>query len=418
MMSSSLINRSEDLSGLKSAGYRLEIRGAYLIVRGIPYISHEGAIKTADIVSNLDFVVIGNEEVTAQPDNHTVWWTGDTPYYANGESMENYLSCGIWEDGHDIGENITVSMQWSRKIKEGGQTRGYKDYKEKIETYIDEVAGQADSIKLGVLESARGGWDPTETSHSRFEYLDTNAYRNGLKGIESRIEDEILAVVGVGGTGSYLVDILAKTNVKEVRLFDDDVIKVHNAFRVAGAARVEELGGQKKKVDWHVDRYGAVRKKGLHVHKVKLDETNFDEICDCTTVFIAVDDLATRRNIQSACTKMKILHVSVGIGLEIEGPSSSQIGGMVKVETNFEACENTAEINKYPHDLDVNLNVYRSNIQTAELNMLGAALAIAEWKAKRGIYRSDRDENNNTTIYSVTTGEIVVGRKGKAITEM
>ena len=79
MMSSSLINRSEDLSGLKSAGYRLEIRGAYLIVRGIPYISHEGAIKTADIVSNLDLVVIGNEEVTAQPDNHTVWWTGDTP---------------------------------------------------------------------------------------------------------------------------------------------------------------------------------------------------------------------------------------------------------------------------------------------------------------------------------------------------
>ena len=76
-------------------------------------------------------------------------------YYANGESMENYLSCGIWEDGHDIGENITVSMQWSRKIKEGGQTRGYKDYKEKIETYIDEVAGQADSIKPGVLESAR-----------------------------------------------------------------------------------------------------------------------------------------------------------------------------------------------------------------------------------------------------------------------
>ena len=77
-----------------------------MIVRGIPYISHEGAIKTADIVSNLDLVVIGNEEVTAQPDNHTVWWTGGIPYCASGESMENYLNMGrrprYWRKYHSL----------------------------------------------------------------------------------------------------------------------------------------------------------------------------------------------------------------------------------------------------------------------------------------------------------------------------
>ena len=50
-------------------------------------------------------------------------------------------------------------------------------------------------------------------------------------------------------------------------------------------------------------------------------------------------------------------------------------------------------------------NVCDSNIQTAELNMLGAALAITEWKAVRGIYRSDRDKWKDSTIYSVSTGE-------------
>ena len=110
---------------------------------------------------------------------------------------------------------------------------------------------------------------------------------------------------------------------------------------------------------------------------------------------------------------MGILHLSVGLGLEVEGPNDDQIGGMVKVETNFDAGEPRKEVCENPGDTakDVD-NVYDSNIQTAELNMLGAALAIAEWKAKRGIYRSERDEGNDATIYSVTTGEINVHRKG------
>ena len=58
--------------------------------------------------------------------------------------------------------------------------------------------------------------------------------------------------------------------------------------------------------------------------------------------------------------------------------------------------------------------MYGSNIQTAELNMLGAALAIVEWKAIRGIYRNERDEGIDTTIYSVTTGEINMDRKGSS----
>ena len=217
----------------------------------------------------------------------------------------------------------------------------------------------------------------------------------------------------MGGTGSYLVDVIAKTNVKELHLFDDDVMKIHNAFRVAGAARVGELGGQKHKIDWHAERYGEVRLEGLHLHHKKIDEDNLDDLRDCTTIFIAVDDLAVRRKIQSACTAMRIFHVSVGIGLEVEGANDDQIGGMVKVETNFEAgaCRKTVDENHGDGREEID-DVYGSNIQTAELNMLGAALAIAEWKAKKGIYRNERDEGADTTIYSVTTGEINIGRKG------
>ena len=405
-MSNSLISRSADLSALAAAGYCLEIRGAYLIVKGIPYVSGDGRIQSADIVTNLD-ICSAPDEVTTQPKDHTVWWTGEMPFTANGESMEAYLSCGKWEQGRDIGEGITVYMQWSRKVKEGGQKRRYRDYQEKIESYVEEVAGQAESKRPGVLEAAKKGGDPAVISSTRFVYIDTNAYRNGTKGIETRIDNEVVAVIGVGGTGSYLVDVLAKTNVKELHLFDDDVMENHNAFRVAGAARVGELGGAKSKVDWHAERYREVRTEGLHLHPEKIDEANSDVLRGFTTAFIAVDDLAVRRRIQKQCAKLGILHLSIGIGLEVEGENNDQIGGMVKVETNF-------EVGSGKHEVDGNLrgageeadDVYHSNIQTAELNMLGAALAIAEWKAIRGIYRNERDEGDDTAIYSVTTGRI------------
>ena len=412
-MSNSLISRSPDLSALAKAGYSLEVRGAYLLVQRIPYVGIDGEIGFGNIVTNLDVIGSIGEEVTTQPSDHTVWWTGNIPYTASGESMEQYLTCQKWPGGRDIGEGITVYMRWSRKPRQGGQARGYKDYLEKLRTYIEEVGGQAEGKRPGVLEAARSGGNPRVISSSRFAYIDTNPYRNGTKGIESRIEEEIVAVLGVGGTGSYLVDVLAKTNIKELHLYDDDVIKVHNAFRVAGAARVSELNGKKSKLEWHKERYQVVRVKGLQLHHMKLDDDDLSSLSAYTTVFIAVDDLESRRKIQRACVAMGILHVSVGIGLELEGLNDDQIGGMVKIETDFDPGAPKGHIHDNPRDgrADAN-NVYSSNIQTAELNMLGAALAIAEWKAKRKIYRDERDEDNDTTIYSVTTGEINVGRKG------
>lgn len=413
-MSNSLINRNKDLSELVKEGYRVKIRGAYLIVEGIPYVAENGEIKTADIVTALDLSGKETEWRTIAPRSHTVWWTGGVPHTANRESMESYLTCNKWDEGRDIGKGIIVYQEWSRKPLEGGRKRRYLDYHEKMETYIHEVGDQAEARQPGCLEAAKLGWDPDVESNTRFVYMDTNTYRNGTKGIEKHIEEEVVAVIGVGGSGSYLVDILAKTNIKELHLYDDDVMEVHNAFRVAGAARIGELSGGKYKVDWHEERYAAVRKDGLYVHRMKINDENLKCLNTCTTVFIAVDELAVRRKIQKACSEMGILHLSVGIGLDIEGENNDQIGGNVKVETDYQADwhddqedTNPGEANEEMKDDDIE-DVYGSNIQTAELNMLGAALAITEWKAKRGVYRNERDDGTDRTIYSSTTGKIQV----------
>ncbi|MCY4560150.1 MAG: ThiF family adenylyltransferase [Chloroflexi bacterium] len=406
-MSNSPIDRSPDLKALTEVGFPLELRGAYLVVKNVPYLKDAaGQLARADMVMSIEFP----DGSATPPGDHTVWWTGKPPFYADGSSMEQYLSCGAWPEGHGLGEGLTAYMQWSRKPVADGKKRAYVDYEEKVTTYIAEVAGQADIRHPGVLEAAKTGEAPTIALDSRFKYIDTNTYRYGLKGIEQRIEDEVVAIVGVGGTGSYLMDILAKTNVKELHLFDKDVLKQHNAFRMCGAARIEELGGSCSKVDWYRRTYSVVREQGVFVHTEELTGDCRETLAKFTTVFIAVDDLTVRRGIQAACIQLGVYHVSVGIGVEVEGESNDQLGGNVKVETSFRPRD------PRPTELPAKEGPDQAYgiVQTVELNMLGAALAVLEWKARVGIYRNDRPNDMDTVLVSASTGRLLQDRKGNS----
>ena len=195
-------------------------------------------------------------------------------------------------------------------------------------------------------------------------------------------------------------------------MYDDDVLEQHNAFRIAGAARIEELGSGKSKVEWHRERYAAVREDGIYAYQKRIDDQTLQDIDRFTTVFIAVDKLSIRRKIQNRCNELGVLHISVGIGLEVEGDNNDQIGGMVKVETQYKSKERgeTNHANEDKREEGVE-NIY-GNIQTSELNMLVAALAITEWKVRKGIYRNERKVGIDSVIYSVSTGRILLAQKG------
>ena len=119
-----------------------------------------------------------------------------------------------------------------------------------------------------------------------------------------------------------------------------------------------------------------------------------------------------RRDLQAACNELGIYHVSVGIGVEVEGESNDQLGGNVKVETAFRPKHPRSS---EPPPEDGPDQAY-GIVQTAELNMLGAALAVLEWKAKVGIYRNDRSRDMDTILVSASTGRLLQDRKGDSPT--
>ena len=55
--------------------------------------------------------------------------------------------------------------------------------------------------------------------------------RAGISDLNAMLRGQKIAIVGLGGTGSYILDLIAKTEVSEIHLIDADEFVNHNAFR-------------------------------------------------------------------------------------------------------------------------------------------------------------------------------------------
>ena len=195
-----------------------------------------------------------------------------------------------------------------------------------------------------------------------------------------------IAIVGLGGTGSYILDQLVKTPVRELHLFDGDDFEIHNAFRAPGAASFEQLAAQPKKVDYLTVLFAPMR-DGLHPHAYHLTADNVQELAGFDFVFVAVDHGPSRRVIVDYLRQNGIAFIDVGVGVEKEEPDGlgTRLAGTCRVTL--------ATREKHDH-IDQRLNfgdegggdLYKSNIQVADLNALNAALAVIRWKQYMGFY--------------------------------
>ena len=105
--------------------------------------------------------------------------------------------------------------------------------------------------------------------------------------MNGKVAGQRVGIVGLGGTGAYILDLVAKTEVAEIHIIDGDVFSQHNAFRAPGAPSLEELEGKPQKVA----RFGALYSnmhKGIVVHDVFFDETNVALLDGLDFVFVCV----------------------------------------------------------------------------------------------------------------------------------
>lgn len=219
---------------------------------------------------------------------------------------------------------------------------------------------------------------------SPFEFADTASARQRTTDLAVKLQQEKVAIVGVGGTGSFVLDFVAKTWVKEIHLFDGDEFLQHNAFRAPGACGREELSEAPNKAVFHAGRYSQMH-RGVVAHPVAVDDTNLHLLGDYHTVFLCVDGGSVKGKILEVCLSRGVVVIDCGMGVK-RTRDSRLLMGTIRVTTCLEDQHDHAKDCIDLSGVDDFEDEYERNAQMAELNALNAALAVIKWKKIRGIY--------------------------------
>ena len=389
-MSHQLISHSADLRQLRDEGYEVEVRGNYLLVHSVPYVNAKRQIAFGILVSELTLA----GDVTVRPNTHVVQFAGDQPCTKDGSPI---AQIALGSATQQLLPGLTVNHSFSNK-----PAAGYANYHDKMTRYIDIISSPAKSLDQNV--DART-FKPIESAgtDSVFRYIDTASSRAGITMISRRVEKMRIAIVGLGGTGSYILDFVAKTPVQEIHLFDDDLYLQHNAFRSPGAASLQNLQRQAMKVEYFAEVYSRMR-TGVVPHPIRLDEANVNFLCEFDFIFACVDKGSVRRVVLNTLKAHDIPFVDVGMGVEVTPDQKLLAICRTTAGTSGRSAHIESRVPLADMDGD---DAYTQNIQIAELNALNAAFAVIKWKKIVGLYEDADQEHHSTysTNFQLLTSE-------------
>lgn len=234
-----------------------------------------------------------------------------------------------------------------------------------------------------------------------FQYPDSNSSRAKIEYLNRKFLNQKIAIIGLGGTGSYILDFVSKTPVKEIHLFDNDDFELHNAFRAPGAIDQNRWGdtGQLKKVFYFEDTYSKMH-KGIIAHDERVTANNMSQFKDFDFVFMCVDDNAARCEIASELNKLMVAFVDVGLGVQVK---NDHLVGMLR--TTLSTTEKNDHLAVRFGSEAVGENDYTTNIQIAELNALNAVFAVMKWKKHINFYHDQKNEHN--TFFVISTNKTI-----------
>jgi hypothetical protein len=311
-----------------------------------------------------------------------VEFDGDFPCDANGQQLAKIAHQSF---NKDYGNGLKARHSFSSK-----PNSGYPDYYEKMTTYAAILAGPAEVLKPGI--SPRTFRQPEDEENSIFNYTETASDRVGIGALSALLANERIAIIGLGGTGSYILDFVAKTPVREIRIIDGDEFLQHNAFRAPGAPTLDELREAPKKVDYLKGIYSKMH-KGIISHSTEITADNLNLLDGITFAFISMDAGDAKKLVVQKLEALGVSFVDVGMGLELTDDS---LGGILRVTAS------TPDKREHVHQGRISFagskeeNVYFSNIQVADLNALNAVLAVIKWKKLKGFYRDLEKEHHST----------------------
>jgi len=378
-MSQQLIARSPELKRLRDEGYNVGVADGYLIVRDIPYVTSQRVVKRGVLIMPLTLT----NDVVQQPADHQAQFAGETPCRADGAPVNGLAPSPSQAKAGDVTANLNFSAAPL-------PARKYKDYYHKVTSYVRRLADPASEIEKGITACTHP-YLAEDDPDSVFEYVDTATSRAEIVAVSRKLQLSAIAILGLGGTGGYILDLLAKTPVRKIHLFDGDVFDQHNAFRAPGAASGEDLAAKLFKVEYFKRIYSRMH-KGIVAHPEYMSSENVAQLDAMNFVFIAMEAGVAKKAVVERLLERGIPFIDVGMGVYLAG---DEIGGTLRVTTATSSKHDHLAARMPLSDGGIK-NEYDKNIQVADLNLINAGLAVLRWKKLFGFYADQGGEFYST----------------------
>jgi molybdopterin/thiamine biosynthesis adenylyltransferase len=382
-MSSSATGPDSPVDELLADGYDLVLQHGHLVVRRIPYRGASGARDDGKLILP---ITDNNGTIASAISDHTIWFSGEDPLGDSGSSLATRFS-----PRRDTGAGEAATHQLSFKPPGGS----YSGIAAKVRAYARIVSSPAKRIQPELTPTPGAAFQVADDDLP-LAYRDTNTTRAGLAALNGVFRGHTIAIVGVGGTGSYILDQVAKTWVDRIILIDGDTFENHNAFRAPGAASIETLRAKWNKAEYFTEVYSRMH-TGITAHPVRLTSENVRLLKPATFVFLAAADAGERPGIMAWLRDQDKPFIDVGMSIS---QAESGLTGLAKVTTYLPGTDTAfpARPAAAPDDM------YATNIQIADLNALNAVLSVIRWKQYLGFYATR--EMAEATVYKLFLNEI------------
>ena len=271
-------------------------------------------------------------------------------YQASGEPVGNVL----WTDGAN---ECVISI----KRDEGEYVNAWHA----LFVYTARVAGEV-------------GREEREQAERIFEFEVAGEDSRDMRAWRGRARGQRIGIVGLGGVGLWILDLMSKTDVSEISLWDGDEIEGRNLLRAPGWASQDAIG--KNKAQFYGEHYQRMR-RGITIYpEYWQPDVPADVLGDLDFVFVAVDKTETRKALCKKLEQTGVPFIDVGMGIELR---QGRVRGSCQVffsgedlgrwHVGIPTAEGVGEEDYY-------------ELQLADLGALNAALAVGMWRRYIGQY--------------------------------
>ena len=171
--------------------------------------------------------------------------------------------------------------------------------------------------------------DPGEPERLE-ERFDRQIRAFGTEG-QQRLATLEVAIVGLGGTGSLVVQQLAHLGIRRFVVVDDDTVEATNLNRVVGATASD--AGRTRKVDLAERQIRSIQPNAV-VTSIAGDVTSASvarRVIEADFIFSCTDTQASRHVLNQAAHQYRVPLIDLGVSITVGENASARFAGHVKM---------------------------------------------------------------------------------------